>query len=106
MLRDLCIQNYRTFKDFNIDGLARVNLIVGMNNSGKTSLLEAVYLLVNQVNLGCLIDLLHNRGEIAEASISLATGSTRCFSNNYHTRHIFHEHQLKLDRPISLQSQE
>lgn len=43
MLRDLTIQNYRCFKDFQIDGLARVNLLVGMNNSGKTSLLEAVY---------------------------------------------------------------
>ena len=38
MLYDLTIQNYRSFKDFQIDGLARVNLIVGSNNSGKTSL--------------------------------------------------------------------
>lgn len=44
MLRDFTIQNYRCFKDFHIDGLARVNLFVGMNNIGKTSLLEAVYL--------------------------------------------------------------
>ena len=36
MLRDLTIQNYRCFKDFHVDGLARVNLIVGANNSGKT----------------------------------------------------------------------
>ena len=55
MLRDLTIQNYRTFKDFSIDGLARVNLIVGKNNSGKTSFLEAVYLLVNQTNPSCLV---------------------------------------------------
>lgn len=58
MLRDLTIQNYRCFKDFHIDGLARVNLIVGMNNSGKTSLLEAIYLLVNQGTAKCLADLL------------------------------------------------
>ncbi|WP_446384963.1 AAA family ATPase [Coleofasciculus chthonoplastes] len=44
MLRDLTIQNYRCFNNFHIDGLARVNLLVGMNNCGKTTLLEAVYL--------------------------------------------------------------
>ena len=47
MLKEITIQNYRTFNDFHIDGLATVNLIVGMNNTGKTSLLEAIYLLVN-----------------------------------------------------------
>jgi len=33
MLRDLTIQNYRCFKDFNIDGLKQVNLFVGNNCS-------------------------------------------------------------------------
>ncbi|MEC4815139.1 MAG: AAA family ATPase, partial [Scytonema sp. PMC 1069.18] len=65
MLRDLTIQNYRCFQNFYIDNLARVNLIVGMNNSGKTSLLEAVYLLVNQGEIQrSLIELLKIRGEI------------------------------------------
>lgn len=48
MVRDLSIKNYRCFEDFYVDGLAQVNLIVGDNNSGKTSFLEAIYLLVNQ----------------------------------------------------------
>ena len=47
MIRDLSIKNYRCFEDFYVDGLAQVNLIVGDNNSGKTSFLEAIYLLVN-----------------------------------------------------------
>jgi hypothetical protein len=63
MLRDLTIKNYRCFKDFSIDDLARVNLIVGKNNSGKTSFLEAVYLLVNQGNPHALIEILESRGE-------------------------------------------
>ena len=63
MLRDLTIKNYRAFKDFSIDGLARVNLIVGKNNAGKTSFLEAVYLLVNQGSPAALIELLDGRGE-------------------------------------------
>jgi AAA15 family ATPase/GTPase len=48
LIRDLTIQGYRCFEDFSMDGLTRVNLLVGNNNSGKTSFLEAVYLLVNQ----------------------------------------------------------
>jgi len=105
MLPDLTIQNYRTFKDFQIDGLARVNLIVGNNNSGKTSLLEAVYLLVNQGRIQCLIDLLHNRGEIVEQSISIVTGENQRPANGYQIRHIFYGHQLNFDQTISLESQ-
>jgi predicted ATP-dependent endonuclease of OLD family len=105
MLRDLTIQNYRCFKDFHIDGLARVNLIVGMNNIGKTSLLEAVYLLVNQENIQCLIDLIHNRGEIAKQSISLMPGETQQRTDGYQVKHIFYDHQLNPSQIISLQSQ-
>lgn len=56
MLKDVRIQNYRLFEDLQVNGLGRVNLIVGKNNAGKTSLLEALYLLSGQ---GDLIHLLH-----------------------------------------------
>lgn len=46
MLRDLTIQNYRCFQELKIDDLARANLIVGGNNTGKTSWLEASYLYI------------------------------------------------------------
>ncbi len=105
MLRDLTIQNYRCFKDFHINGLARVNLIVGMNNIGKTSLLEAVYLLVNQENIQCLIDLIRNRGEISEQSISLIPGEIQQRADGYQVKHIFYGHQLNPSQIISLQSQ-
>ena len=45
MLESLRVKNYRVFKDLKIDGLHRINLIAGKNNSGKTSLLEAMFLL-------------------------------------------------------------
>lgn len=64
MLRDLTIKNYRAFKDFSIDGLARVNLIVGGNNSGKTSFLEAVYLLANRGGTAPIVERLNARGEL------------------------------------------
>ncbi|EAZ89485.1 AAA family ATPase [Crocosphaera chwakensis] len=42
MLKTLTIENYRCFKNFSIKNLSRINLIVGQNNIGKTSLLEFI----------------------------------------------------------------
>lgn len=44
MVKSIHIQNFRCFEDFQLDGFGRVNLIGGMNNSGKTILLEGVWL--------------------------------------------------------------
>ena len=45
MLERLHIKNFRALRDLEMDELARINLIGGRNNSGKTSLLEALFLL-------------------------------------------------------------
>ena len=45
MFKSLRIRNYRVFKDLQVDGLHRINLIGGRNNAGKTSFLEAIFLL-------------------------------------------------------------
>lgn len=42
MINTLLIRNFRLFKELKIEKLARVNLFVGKNNSGKSSLLEAL----------------------------------------------------------------
>jgi AAA15 family ATPase/GTPase len=44
MISTFKINNFRCFKDFEIGPLQRVNLIAGKNNSGKTSLLEGIFL--------------------------------------------------------------
>ena len=44
MIRNLNISNFRCFKDFDIQGFERINLFGGKNNSGKTALLEALFL--------------------------------------------------------------
>lgn len=44
LLESLEIQNFRGFHHLQIEKLGRVNLIVGKNNIGKTSLLEALEL--------------------------------------------------------------
>jgi AAA15 family ATPase/GTPase len=42
MLKSLVIKNFRSLADFEVAKLGRVNLIVGKNNSGKSSVLEAL----------------------------------------------------------------
>lgn len=44
-LPDLTIEGFRGFERFHFPKLARVNLLVGPNNSGKTTVLEAVEIL-------------------------------------------------------------
>ena len=45
MLQKITIRNFRCFQDFELQQLGRINLLVGENNSGKTSILEAINLL-------------------------------------------------------------
>ena len=51
MLNSLEIRNYRNLKHLKIDKLGRVNLIVGKNNTGKSSVLEALILFFYYDNL-------------------------------------------------------
>ena len=43
MLDGIYLKNYRLFKELEISGFKRINLIVGKNNVGKSTLLEGVY---------------------------------------------------------------
>ncbi len=51
MLDSLHIKNFRCFEDLTIPSLGRVNLIVGKNNSGKSTLLEAMYIFSHKLNV-------------------------------------------------------
>jgi ABC-type transport system involved in cytochrome c biogenesis ATPase subunit len=54
MLTEITIANFRSFEDLKLTGLGRVNLIVGKNNTGKTSLLEAISILADPATLTAL----------------------------------------------------
>ena len=56
MFESLRIRNYRVFSDLEIGDLSRINLIGGKNNSGKTSLLEALFLLAGGGNANVLLN--------------------------------------------------
>lgn len=54
MLKSLVIKNFRMLEDFKVDKLGHVNLIVGKNNSGKSSVLEALRIYAGSANLALL----------------------------------------------------
>ncbi len=64
MLESLYIKNYRLFQELKINSLRRVNLIIGKNNVGKSSVLEAIiaYLYKDEV-AASIYWLLCRRGE-------------------------------------------
>lgn len=47
MFTSVRIQNFRQFRDLKLEGLGQINLITGANDTGKTSLLEALFLLTH-----------------------------------------------------------
>ncbi len=65
------VQGFRQFTDLAVDGLGRLNLIVGENGAGKSSLLEALWLYINLPRLDVIDDLIRMRGEIVRRGMYL-----------------------------------
>ena len=63
MIKKLEIKEFRGFKKFKIDDIGQINLLVGTNNCGKTSILEAIRLLKSKGNSYSLFSILVRRGE-------------------------------------------
>ena len=53
-IKNLNIENFRGYQLFQMKNLGRVNLIVGANNCGKTTVLEAINILINHGNLATI----------------------------------------------------
>ncbi len=63
------IPSYRCLSGLEVQKISRINLFAGVNNSGKTSFLEAVYLLCKQNDFNGVVDILRRRGKIPEGHI-------------------------------------
>jgi AAA15 family ATPase/GTPase len=68
MLDSLYIKNFRLFKELTIEHLGRVNLIVGRNNSGKTCLLEALWIYGRNADSTVLEKIIAKRDENWDSS--------------------------------------
>lgn len=63
MIESLEIKNYRNLKHLTLHKLGRINLFVGKNNTGKTSVLEAISIYSKKGSLQWILQLLEDRGE-------------------------------------------
>lgn len=87
MLNSLFIKNYRNLKELKISSLGRVNLITGKNNTGKSTLLEAVALYASKGNLNLIDQFLTERGENYKGKVNPET-IIRSFSSLFTDRKI------------------
>jgi AAA15 family ATPase/GTPase len=62
MITDVLIRNFKCFKSLTVPELGRITLIGGRNNVGKTALLEALFLFLDQRNPGTVLNQYSRRG--------------------------------------------
>lgn len=96
MLTSLKIQNFRTFCHLQIEHLGHVNLVVGKNNVGKSSLLEAVRLYAHKGAPAVIGEILRARNEISRASDANSDSGDRtrlAFEHLFHGRSRYDQKQ-------------
>lgn len=97
MLTELRVSQYRGFADYRMDGLARVNLFVGKNNSGKTALLEGIQYLASGGDPSVLVEIAQRRGEII-------LGRPETAARLVDVGHFFYGHQVAPGFDFSIKS--
>jgi len=92
MIKQLTIEGFRGFPRFELQGLGRINLLVGTNNCGKTSILEAIQLFGSSGDPSCLWQLAARRGEHVVDS----PDARRVTTVQADVCHFFHGHMLDI----------
>lgn len=70
-MQSLVINNYKNFENLALENLANVNLIVGKNNVGKSTLLEVISIVAANGDVNWIKELLEMRGESVRFSSSV-----------------------------------
>ncbi|MBF0613700.1 MAG: AAA family ATPase [Magnetococcales bacterium] len=65
MLHSLFIANFRLFRELRIKRLGRVNLITGKNGSGKSCLLDALYIYYGRADPRILLELIDRQNDLS-----------------------------------------
>ena len=74
MLKTLALRGFRGFESYSLSDLATVNLIVGKNDCGKTTVLEAVYLLATDGDPEAFYHIAARRNQLNQRMLSLTSG--------------------------------
>ncbi len=91
-LKNLTIENFRSFDHFTLSDLGRINLLVGTNNSGKTTILEAANVLLSGEKLSAIWAVLARRGEFCSDEIHPKNRSP--LQQFVDVRRLFRDHQI------------
>ena len=83
MYKFFTIKNFKNFKSLELNDLERVNLIVGKNNSGKSSLLEAI--LLHNMSIASITSIIESRNrDLLDATDFKHI--IQAFFNNFNTK--------------------
>ncbi len=105
MIRELHIQGFRRFASYRLKDLARVNLLVGDNNCGKTTALEALHFFSLGDAHAALTLAAERRGEFLYRP-EVGTGGSRERDWYPTLRHFFTGHEFKLGSSFEVSSGE
>lgn len=97
MLSSLRIRNFRVFDAIDIERLARVNLVVGKNNAGKTCLLEALRLYGDSASNECIRRVLRGRDEDRPGQLEETEAATEDRPRADPVSRLFHGYRLPSD---------
>ncbi|MGG5290450.1 AAA family ATPase [Pseudomonas shirazensis] len=61
----ISVERYKKLTQLKINKLSKINIFAGLNNSGKTTLLEAIYLLAKQNDFDGLLEVMRRRGKFS-----------------------------------------
>jgi len=101
LVNALEINNFRGFKHLKLDKLGRVNLIVGKNNVGKTSLLEALAMYARRGSPALIWDILEARHESARIR-GVARNTTDIQNRIEDVRFLFYGRQDIKEKPSTI----
>jgi hypothetical protein len=88
------INNFRAFKHLRLDDLKRINLIGGLNATGKTALLETLFFLLDKKNPGNLARIFQWRQSLGLVDVSIF------FPNRQNNASIHHVHSKGKSRTL------
>ncbi|HEY0514944.1 MAG TPA: AAA family ATPase [Thermoanaerobaculia bacterium] len=99
MIRELTVNGFRCFREIRVEPLTRVNLFVGQNNSGKTSLLEAVEL----VAIGGIEGLVRSAVRRDEIVLRRSEAGEEFKEHAVDPAHLFFGHELHLGKSFRIE---
>lgn len=108
MLQAFSIYGYKQFAEMKLDKLANFNIIVGNNNMGKTTILEAVFAWASGLNINAIMSgiaqkysFIGNPYSLAESIYSLANCRNKeieiTFSGVYDSEQIDFKHNISIN---------